>query len=62
MKPETKTEAVAIITLRHIADMHKRGRKAVAAYLRKIADHVEREGDAFSGRTVCRYHVPSKGS
>lgn len=55
MKPEPKTETAAVITLHRVGEMHKRGRKAVAEYLRRVAKSVEEDWQDFGKKVVCRY-------
>ena len=55
MPEKAETETVAIITLHRVSEMHKRGRKAVADYLRKIARDIEENHEAFDKKVVCRY-------
>lgn len=48
-------KSAAIVTIRKANTMTKRGRKAVAAWLRRQAMFLERRGPEFSDRFTARY-------
>lgn len=45
----------ASVTVHHVADMTTKGRKAVCDWLRRIADELQAEPDAFSANFRARY-------
>lgn len=50
------TETVAAkVTIHHAADMTEEGRKAVADWLRKMADSLEEDGHNYSPKFTGRY-------
>lgn len=48
-------KAAAILTIRRAPDMTKRGRKAIAAWLRQSADTFEELGKEYSPLFTARY-------
>ena len=51
----TKEYSAAIVTIKDAPSMTKRGRKAIAAWLRKHAVWLEQDGDKYSKRFTGRY-------
>ena len=51
----TKEQSAAIVTIKDAPSMTKRGRKQIAAWLRKHADWLEQDGDKYSKRFTGRY-------
>lgn len=51
----TKEYSAAIITIKDAPSMTKRGRRAIAAWLRKHAMWLEQDGDKYSKRFTGRY-------
>jgi len=51
----TKQKSAAIVTIRDASLMTKRGRKAVAAWLRRHAVMLEQHGREYSTRFTGRY-------
>lgn len=47
-----KEQSAAVVTIKDAARMTKRGKKAIADWLRRCAKFVEKDGEAFAG--VCR--------
>jgi hypothetical protein len=52
-----KDKSAAILTLRGAAHATPKGRKALAAWLRKEAKHLERCGHNYAPRFSARYFV-----
>ena len=50
-----KDKSAAVMTVFDAARMTKRGRKAVAAWLRRQAGFLDAHGADFSGRFTARY-------
>lgn len=50
-----KTNRAATITIHRAADMTKKGRTAIAAWMRKQAEFLEKEGLNLSRRYTARY-------
>lgn len=50
-----KEYSAAIVTVKHADQMTTRGRKAVAAWMRRQADFLEHHGQQFSSRFTARY-------
>lgn len=48
-------KSAAIVTIKDAASMTKKGRKAVANWLRKKASCLEQNGQLYSRRFVARY-------
>lgn len=48
-------KAAAILTIRRGAEMTKRGRRAISAWLRKCADTFEEQGKEYSPLFTARY-------
>ena len=48
-------KSAAIVTIKDAPSMTKRGRKAIAAWLRKHADWLEQDGDKYSKWFTGRY-------
>lgn len=59
---KTKNPSLAAASVRIIdaADMTKKGRKAIADWLRSTADDLEELGDQYSGQFIARYWVPGR--
>ena len=51
----TKDKSAAIVTIKNADSMTKRGRKAIAEWLRRKAEFLEENGDQFSPRFTARY-------
>ena len=51
----TKEQSAAIVTIKDAPAMTKRGRKAIAAWLRRQATFLEKHGNEFAGRFTARY-------
>ena len=47
--------SAAIVTIKDAPSMSKRGRRAIATWLRKHANWLEQDGDKYSKRFVGRY-------
>ena len=56
----TTTKSAAIVTVHRAPDMTPRGRKAIAAWLRRQARCLESHGRQFSGRFTARYLYATK--
>ena len=50
-----KEQSAAILTVKRAHEMTKRGRKQIAAWLRRQADFLEKDGDKFASRFTARY-------
>ena len=50
-----KDKSAAILTVKDGHKMTRKGRKDIAAWLRRQASFLERHGDQFSGRFTARY-------
>lgn len=50
-----KTKSAAILTLKDAPLMNKRGRKNIAAWLRRQAGFLEKHADQLSNRFTARY-------
>ncbi len=50
-----KEKSAAILTIHRAPAMSKRGRKAIAAWLRRQAGFLERNADELSNRFTARY-------
>jgi len=50
-----KQPAAAIITIHRAGEMTKRGRRDIAAWLRRHAAHLERHGGKYSRRFTGRF-------
>lgn len=50
-----KEHSAAIITVKRASDMTKTGRRAIAKWLRRHADLLEREGHVYASRFTGRY-------
>jgi hypothetical protein len=50
-----KTKSAAIVTIKDAPKMSKRGRKAIAAWLRRQAVFLEQYGTKLSPRFTARY-------
>ena len=50
-----KQPAAAIITMHRAGEMTKRGRRDIAAWLRRHAAHLERHGGKYSRRFTGRF-------
>lgn len=50
-----KEQSAAIVTIKDAGSMTRRGRKAVADWLRKHATWLEKDGHAYSKRFTGRY-------
>lgn len=50
-----KTQSAAIVTIRQANTMTKKGRTAIAAWLRRQAQFLEEDGDQFASRFTARY-------
>jgi hypothetical protein len=48
-------KSAAVITIKEVPEMSKRGRREVAAWMRKQADFLESDGKSFSKRFTARY-------
>ena len=48
-------KSAAIVTIKDAPSMTKRGRRQIAAWLRKHADWLEQDGDKYSKRFTGRY-------
>lgn len=48
-------KSAAIVTIKRAGDMTRRGRKAIAKWLRQQADSLEEHGDEYSDRFRARY-------
>lgn len=48
-------KSAAIVIVKDAPKMTKRGRKAIAAWLRRQASFLEKHGNDFSGRFTARY-------
>ena len=48
-------KSAAIVTVKDAQKMTKRGRKAIATWLRRQASFLEKHGTEFSGRFTARY-------
>ena len=48
-------KSAAIVTIKDAPSMSKRGRKAIAKWLRQHADWLEADGDKYSKRFTGRY-------
>jgi len=48
-------QSAAILTIKCAADMTPRGRKAIAAWLRQQADHLQQDGAVYGPRFTARY-------
>jgi len=55
MPTERKEKSAAIITIHDAPNMTRRGRKHIAAWLRRQAEFLEQDGDKFSKRFTARY-------
>lgn len=51
----SKEKSAAIVTVKDAPKMTKRGRKAIAKWLREQADFLEQYGNEFAGRFTARY-------
>lgn len=49
------TKSAAIVTIKEADRMSAKGRKAVAAWLRRQADFLEKHGKEYSTRFTARY-------
>ena len=52
---QPKENSAAVVTIKDAPSMSKRGRKAIAQWLRKHADWLEQDGDKYSTRFTGRY-------
>ena len=52
---KAKEKSAAILTIKDADKMSKRGRKEVAAWLRRHAKYLEQHGQAYSSRFTGRY-------
>ena len=50
-----KEKSAAILTIHRAPEMSKRGRKAIADWLRRQADFLEHNADELSKRFTARY-------
>jgi len=55
------SQTIATVTIRRASRMTKRGRRSLAAWLRRHAKMLERQGDRYSDRFTGRYIIPSRG-
>lgn len=51
-----KTYAAAVLTVRDAQKMTKKGRKDIAAWLRRQAAFLEQHGQEYAKRFTARYH------
>jgi len=51
----TKEQSAAVLTVRRVPDMTMKGRKAIAAWLRRQAFTIEHGGDVLADRFTARY-------
>ena len=51
----TAPKSAAVVTIRNAPAMTKRGRKAIAAWLRRHATFLEKHGNEYSTRFTGRY-------
>jgi hypothetical protein len=62
MKQKRDEQAVAAsVTVYRVGDMTKRGRKAVCGWLRKLANDLQDEPEAFAKTFRARYLYPAHG-
>lgn len=52
---KSKIQSAAILTVRDAPGMTKRGRKQIAAWMRRQAAFFEKHGDNYSKRFTARY-------
>ena len=50
-----KEQSAAILTIKDAKNMTKKGRREIAAWLKRQADFLEQEGNLFSSRFTARY-------
>lgn len=55
VKSKAKDKSAAIITIKDPDKMDKRGRRAIAQWMRRQADFLETPGGKFSSRYTARY-------
>lgn len=53
--PAGQQKSAAIVTIRDAGRMTKKGRRAIAAWLRRHAEWLEQHGDQYSTRFTGRY-------
>ena len=54
--PKSEKKTVAVITIRGAKEMGSRGRATIAAWLRKQADGLMKEGNEYAVRFTARYY------
>ena len=57
-----KTRVAASVTVYRVGDMTTRGRKAVCGWLRKLADDLQNEPEAFAKTFRARYLYPANAT
>ncbi len=57
-----KTRVAASVTVYRAADMTAKGRKAVCGWLRKLADDLQNEPEAFAKTFRARYLYPANAA
>ena len=55
MPKKSKTQCAAVVTVRDAKRWSKRGRREVAAWIRKQADMIEQYSEAYEGTCRMRY-------
>ena len=59
MQKSDKQAVAASVTVYRVGDMTTRGRKAVCGWLRKLADDLQNEPEAFAKTFRARYLYPA---
>ena len=59
MKTKKGDKVAASVTVYGVGDMTTRGRKAVCGWLRKLADELQNEPEAFAKTFRARYLYPA---
>lgn len=59
MKTKKDDKVAASVTVYGVGDMTTRGRKAVCGWLRKLADELQNEPEAFAKTFRARYLYPA---